>query len=131
MDATNSTGIQQQHPLKGIVNTNDDPMLCAVCSVTAEDYGNFRSYLCCGRGICESCCDDRCLVCKLPANILSSTKSSKDCLKKHVKKGRAWAQIELAMRYLTSNGVKSSSSEACFIGAVKLLSEAIRWGCTF
>ena len=112
--ATNSTGIQELHPLKGIINSNDDPMRCAVCSVFISDYNEITLRICCGRGICDSCSsvgreEKRCLLCKVPSD--RKLKDRTACLKKQAKKGSAWAQVLVGTRYGAGDGLRRSFSE--------------------
>ena len=55
-----SKKISLSHPLKGILNTNDDPLRCAVCLVALpvpiEGSPDIPAlYLCCGKEICRDC----------------------------------------------------------------------------
>ena len=112
---TLTAGIQQPHPLKGIVNSNDDPHRCAGCSVFMQDLGNFFGSFCCGRGVCGSCSDvekelKHCPQCNGPFG--KTPKEVAACLKKHSKKGRPWAQASLANLYSKGDGIRQSLSEA-------------------
>ena len=94
------------HPLKGVVNTNDDPMACAICSVSTEGECTVAStvMVCCGKSICNSTCLPgaevyySCPCCRKitryssPSTILSLTK-------KNAKMGHVWAQFFLATCY--------------------------------
>ena len=111
-----AAGIQQPHPLKGIVNSNDDPTRCAGCSASFQDLREVRATLiCCGRGVCESCFDveeklKHCPQCNVPMR--GTSKEFAACLKKHSKKGHPWAQASLAILYIEGDEIRQSISEA-------------------
>ena len=112
---TLTEGVQQPHPLKGIVSSNDDPTRCARCSIFIQDLNDVIVSFCCGRGICESCDDaedelKHCPQCNSPFG--KTPKEKIACLKKHSKKGHPWAQERLAVLYCAGNGVRESRSEA-------------------
>ena len=107
---------RNRHPLKGIINSNDDPLRCALCSVAfpdghSSDYSFFRG--CCGKQICYKCADrgvyerkgDRCLLCNGSVSGIGITK-------KMAKKGHAWAQQLLAQRFCNGEAVPQSYYEA-------------------
>lgn len=90
--------------LKGIVSTNDDPSLCALCPELFLGYcgESKRVTYCCGKEVCRACSASgrfydgvqakRCVFCSAaPGNL--------GMLKKHAKKGQPWAQHWLAGRY--------------------------------
>ena len=120
---TLTAGVQQQHPLKGIVNSNDDPSRCVACSVFMRDLGKVTVSFCCGRGVCGSCSDverelKHCPQCNAPKGRSAerpkgrTAKEVTACLKKHSKKGHPWAQANLAGLYWEGNGIRKSLSEA-------------------
>ena len=81
---------KEPHPLKGIINSNNDPLACALCheSLFVESTsGNMMA--CCGKCLCVSCYDsDRGAACSLcPLIIGSSLKDGVKALKKNAKKG--------------------------------------------
>ena len=102
--------------LKGIINTNDDPSICAACLLDPrDDKGCQFINLCCGKCVCEDCnkamrfCHaktNRCLFCN------ASNFSSIGVLKKQAKKGNAWAQYNLANRFDIGHSVAQSDYEA-------------------
>ena len=113
---TLTAGIQQPHPLKGIVNSNDDPTRCAACSGFLQDLGDAFVGNCCGRAVCLSCVDvedeqlNHCPQCNCPFG--RAPKEIAACLKKHSKKGHPWAQVRLAGFYCGEDGIRRSHSEA-------------------
>ena len=114
-DARPST---KAHPLKGIINTNDDPLCCASCPLIFPEgvRGQLQSsaiFVCCGKRICLACRqagfeDDprRCPTCK------ASAVSTTGILKRNAKKGHAWAQCLLGQRFQQGLGVAQSHYEA-------------------
>lgn len=107
------------HPLKGIVNSNDDPLACALCSVHTDStscgrIGNLLA--CCGKEICLSCGEHRqydevFFFCPFGCPP-GSSKVWLKALKRHAKKGRPWAQSMLGMLYVLGDVVRPSVSEA-------------------
>ena len=98
------------HPLKGIINTNDDPMACAVCSAPAQTYKCYTIMNCCGKDLCDACLPRSetggiCPLCK-KAGVPVGT------LKKHAKKGAPWAQHELGLSYRKGDSVRQSDEDA-------------------
>ena len=105
--------------LKGIVNTNDDPFSCAACLASISgDFGSTPLHICCGKMVCVECDfggkaytskTDRCRLC-------NATNIGKiGLVKKQAKKGHAWAQHMLGIRY--HNGFQLARSAY----------EAVRW----
>ena len=104
------------HPLKGIVNTNDDPSICATCLLVPRDgKGCHCINVCCGKCVCLDCnkamrfCHTKtkhCLFCN------ASNFSTIGVLKKQAKKGNAWAQYNLANRFEQGQEVAQSDYEA-------------------
>ena len=112
---TLTAGIQQPHPLKGVVNSNDDPTRCAACSAFMQDLDEVVTSACCGRGLCDSCDDvedelEHCPQCRTPER--RKSKEIIACLKKHSKKGHPWAQVRLATHFGGGHGIRQSLSEA-------------------
>ena len=105
--------------LKGIVNTNVDPNLCAICSDPLKepqsDSDDPCLSMCCGKQECSTCYDsgasydqkaDRCLLC-------NATQISRiGLVKKQAKKGHAWGQYHLGIKFHEGNGVAKSEFEA-------------------
>ena len=105
--------------LKGIVSTNVDPNLCALCSdpLTGprSDSDNPWISICCGKQTCSTCHDsgatyeqkaDRCLLC-------NATQIGRIGLfKKQAKKGHPWGQYHLGVRFSEGDGVAKSEFEA-------------------
>ena len=103
------------HPLKGILNTKDDPFRCANCSKSIDGGSDSALYNCCGKNVCLECCKTmgsaqakthRCCFCNVPhSNMISANK-------KHAKRGLAWAQSVLGQNYCRGSGVTKSSYES-------------------
>ena len=112
-------GVQNSHQLKGIINTNDDPLACALCSVHADSTSCGRfGYLmpCCGKEFCLSCDEHRrdeevLFFCPFGCPP-GSDKIWVKALKRHAKRGRPWAQNMLGRIYIEGNVVRPSPSEA-------------------
>mmetsp|Transcript_32216 Transcript_32216/g.70815 ORF Transcript_32216/g.70815 Transcript_32216/m.70815 type:complete len:365 (+) Transcript_32216:258-1352(+) len=113
--------------LKGITSTNDDPDACAFCSdpffmVDLERKINGAVNICCGKSICLNCNDydrtfigagrsKRCSFCNSPAIV--GDKGNIGALKKHAKKGAAWAQFVLGNWFeYGSNSLSKSEHDA-------------------
>ena len=107
---TRKSAPSRRHPLKGIINTNDDPLRCASCSVVFTS-GNCGDecviHTCCGKDVCVGCDDqdrvfepksNRCLLCN------STRLGNIGALKKHAKRGHAWAQFHLGLHYVDGGG---------------------------
>ena len=96
-----SSALASSHPLKGILNANGDPFRCASClkNIGYCD-GSVISY-CCGKCVCANCSNagksydeaKRCRLCN------STTVNSIGLIKKQAKKGHAWAQTALGVKY--------------------------------
>ena len=112
---TGGRSAPSSHPLKGIISTNDDPLHCATCSSAFPD-GWYVDYsvihACCGKQVCHACNEanlvdekaSRCLICKTMSNI--------GTLKKHAKRGHAWAQSLLGQNYHGGKQVNESYYDA-------------------
>ena len=110
-----SSASSSSHPLKGILNTNDDPFRCATC---LESMGRGRDVIiiyCCGKAVCMNCSNagksyderaDRCLLCN------ATHTRTIDLLKKQSKRGRPWAQAQLGIEYHRGNTFTQSYYEA-------------------
>ena len=125
----------EPHPLRGITCTNDDPDSCALCSKEFPDgpihiVSSGLCYVveCCGKRLCGDCFLDQSalggvhLKCKLcPSRYYHSLNAKKNLttLKKHAKKGRAWAQFVLAI-YSDCRGAK--------FDAIHLFRKAVKGG---
>ena len=95
------------HPLKGIVNANDDPDRCALCY---EELGERGGLECDGTEICKACDpnkSDSCVCCRTGTNGFRE-------LKRQAKRGVPWAQYNLGCDY--NHSIQSQSPY-----------EAIRW----
>ena len=99
---------------KGILNTNENPLRCIICTVVLV-YGFNSISPCCGKNVCEECDDagktydrnsDRCLLCHA-TNI-----GSIGLLKKQAKKGHAWAQAALGIKFTSGEQVTESFYDA-------------------
>ena len=108
------------HPLKGIVNTNDDPTQCARCqqNIDWNDTGDCLLLVCCGKVICDACAGTERFHCIFCRKVRSTTRSLNpkemvSKVKKHAKRGYAWAQLTLGCIYLGGElSVSQSSFEA-------------------
>ena len=101
--------------LKGIVNTNENPHCCSVCLGPVALVGDALFNFCCGKIACGKCNDagkfydknaDRCLLCN------ATSIGAIGIIKKQAKKGHAWAQNALAIRYGKGVQVTRSSYDA-------------------
>ena len=101
--------------LKGIINTNDDPLRCATCLASISGFVLAQLHICCGKMVCGNCDlegkayiekADRCCICNA-TNIASI-----GLTKKQAKKGHAWAQQVLGIIYHHGNQLAKSSYEA-------------------
>ena len=116
-----TVNVQNSHPLKGIINANDEPLACALCSVHTDSASCGRvGYLvpCCGKELCLSC-DAHHRNEEVPFGAFcpfvcppGSDKSWLKALKRHAKKGRPWAQNMLGRIYIEGGVVRPSASEA-------------------
>lgn len=57
MTTTQSTTRFSSHPLKDVVNTNDDPTRCANCLVDFDWFDCDDLAPCCGKAFCDACTD--------------------------------------------------------------------------
>ena len=103
------------HPLQGIVSTNDDPTRCAFCPKTIDTFRNNGFTLCCcGKMVCIEC------VLKgatptggfVPCELCHGNRTSIKALKKHAKRGSAWAQFGLGAKYETGGSLTLSYEDA-------------------
>ena len=114
----------QPHPLKGILNTNEDPTACCVCCTPIVLQARFREEddddpvvsFCCGALFCTLSCSEAgprraCPQCKAPG--FATQKQIVGSLKKNAKKGHAWAQYELSTAFdLGKGGVLVSPTDS-------------------
>ena len=108
-----TTSHNRSHPLKGIVNTNDDPTRCAACSACIVDRMKTVVSYCCGAMLCLQCWPPD-SVAASPCQLCHSSGASRASigrLKKHAKSGRPWAQLSLGSRYWTGVGITKSVAE--------------------
>ena len=100
--------------LKGIINTNENPLSCSICSVVLE-HGSISLNPCCGKAACDKCVDagemfdqnaGRCLLCS------STNIRTIGLLKKQAKKGHAWAQAAMGVQYHQDNMLTQSHFDA-------------------
>ena len=100
-----TVAVAKPHPLKGIINSNDDPMACARCSQPLN-MGHGPSFFrmeCCGKWICPECDaeDDhrlyRCIICSWPK--CKTHTEYLAMLKRAAKKGHAWGQHQLGQAH--------------------------------
>ena len=47
--------VAKPHPLKGIINSNDDPIACGICLSPVIDPSDLSMVVCCGKAICDEC----------------------------------------------------------------------------
>ena len=99
--------------LKDIYNTNESPLRCSICSEVLG-YGFSTIVSCCGKSACDQCLDagklydekaGGCLLC-------SNADGGIGLLKKHAKKGHAWAQVQLGLEFRKGNRVSQSHYDA-------------------
>ena len=132
-----SSALSSSHPLKGVLNTNDDPFRCATCPESMGCGGDVVMIYCCGKAVCMNCshaykavcmnCSnagksyderaDRCLLCNA-TNI-----SGIGTIKKQAKKGHAWAQAQLGVEFRDGHLVAQS-----FYDAVRWYRKAVAKG---
>ena len=101
------------HPLKGIINSNDDPFACALCTHRCVNGRLGHLFSCCGKEFCRACDPQENSIC--PLGCFShplGTKIGLKMLKKRAKKGQPWAQHLLGMLYHQGSLVHQSYSEA-------------------
>ena len=114
-----TVAVTKPHPLKGIINSNDDPMACAVCADLldfASDYG-FVRLECCGKWTCPEC-DERgtdirrkgCSFCSWRPSDLNSQTEYLAVMKRAAKKGHAWGQHQLGDAYFRGTDVVAKQS---------------------
>eukprot|EP00562_Extubocellulus_spinifer_P019845 CAMPEP_0178585190 /NCGR_PEP_ID=MMETSP0697-20121206/25264_1 /TAXON_ID=265572 /ORGANISM="Extubocellulus spinifer, Strain CCMP396" /LENGTH=174 /DNA_ID=CAMNT_0020221249 /DNA_START=442 /DNA_END=962 /DNA_ORIENTATION=+ len=127
--ATSSSSTRPPASLKGITSSNVDPDACAVCSSTLPagplTAGTSSISVCCGKRSCMDCdrakryfvgrgrCPSalRCLFCNVPVAL--NDKNRTGSLKKHAKKGAAWAQFVLGNWFeYGSNSLSKSEHDA-------------------
>mmetsp|Transcript_17400 Transcript_17400/g.38487 ORF Transcript_17400/g.38487 Transcript_17400/m.38487 type:complete len:414 (-) Transcript_17400:219-1460(-) len=105
--------------LKGVTSTNDDPHACALCSVLFAE--NMVLSFCCGKHFCDNCngsqrsfiSSGRALLCSFCNNpAIVTDKGAIGALKKHAKKGAAWAQFKLGYYLDTGECISQSDTEA-------------------
>lgn len=107
-------------PLKGIVNSNRDPLCCALCSMAFPD-GHACDFsivsVCCGKQICRACKpsakqgrDDKKYERRTLCN--SSGVGCIGTLKKNAKKGHAWAQHSLGHNFHLGTVVAQSDYDS-------------------
>ena len=126
--------------LKGIINTNDNPLHCSICAAVLGN-GATSINSCCGKTACDECCDagkffdqkvGQCLLCN------ATGKGILGLIKKQAKRGHPWAQVSLGIQYQKGNVLTQSHYEAVrwhrkaaakgHPGAMLRLSEASRLG---
>ena len=111
------------HPLKGIINSNDDPMSCALCSdplnFVSEGgcYYGFVRYECCGKWACPECdtggvdiCREGCYFCSWRPADLNSQADYFAMIKRSAKKGHAWGQFQLGDAYFRGTDAVAKQS---------------------
>ena len=139
------------HPLKGIVNTNDDPNSCALCSDTFPLVGSVQDYCChvahcCGKMFCVGCIrriiavgsEYKCVMCGHPNcrnpftlgqnNSMIIMNESRDLIgmmKKNAKKDLPWSQYQLG-RVLCQSQLSGRPLTGATRDATKLLRKAAR-----
>jgi len=106
------------HPLKGIINSNDDPMACAHCSqrLKFEGKGRFLRMWCCGKWICLDCDEEtwtECPFCSCPGDRMSGVVVFTR-LKKMAKKGHVWGQYQLGNMYYEGDEITGRSYADAF-----------------
>ena len=101
---------QSPHQLKGIINTNDNPLCCASCFVVQLDVlgGSSVIFACCGKGLCNACRGTGHRLCPM----CKSKPVKTGLMKKNAKKGHAWAQHILGQKFIEGDGVTQSHYDA-------------------
>ena len=112
--------VAKPHPLKGIINSNDDPIACAICILPFKGRTDFVLSICCGKDICRACADQfkrggspaGCPV--KCANSLqgANPKQRVAMIKKHAKMWEPWAQQSIGDAFDNGHGVPKSSADA-------------------
>ena len=107
--SASSSPASSAHPLKGIINTNDDPFVCAICPAPIEEPD---MNICCGKSACRKCNDagtsynEQRRQCGLCGGILEGSTSTAAVVKKNAKRGHAWAQFGFAECFAKGDGVR-------------------------
>lgn len=107
----------QAQLLKGVINSNDDPMACAICLASVADFDSLSLNLCCGADVCDAChtgirLSGICQVCNCSYKRLS-IKERAAYVKRNAKKNRPWAQFMLGEYYRKgAQGLQQSHAEA-------------------
>ena len=126
--SSSSSPTSSAHPLKGIINTNDDPFVCAICPAPINKEESAMN-MCCGKTACTQCNDSgrfynkqtgQCSICKVIGN------SNTALAKKNAKRGHAWAQAEFATCFVEGDGVRQ-----CHYDAVRWFRKAAAQGHPF
>jgi len=102
-----------------------EDLICPICvEELPKNATKFIRLICCGKGLHPSCMQDilksnltreqknTCVMCR--AKLSMNSKKEMQCIRKHVKKKKAWAQQILADHYLTGDGfgITQSSEKA-------------------
>mmetsp|Transcript_36588 Transcript_36588/g.79982 ORF Transcript_36588/g.79982 Transcript_36588/m.79982 type:complete len:186 (+) Transcript_36588:171-728(+) len=110
-----------QHPLRGIVNTNDNPELCAACSAPMPRTLGVHVTPCCGKGLCTECTGNSmlmdpksCHFCRMNRSCQKGADRGKfiGAMKRRAKKGQPWAQLLLARFFHWGDILTQSDFEA-------------------
>ena len=100
--------------LKGVYNTNENPLCCTICAVVLGLVPNTLNP-CCGKLACVNCSEagksydkkaGRCHLCH------ATSIDSVGLLKKQAKKGHPWAQAQLGSEYTKGKVLTQSHYEA-------------------
>ena len=122
-------GIKPRESLQGIVNTNDDPLLCAGrdCSSKLDlwDCGITMRYtmLCCGKRFCPDCYpawNERCGGCRAPRPMLVAKGM------KRARSGEPWAQLTMGNFFLKTEGRPTEGMECLQSAALQGHPQAVR-----
>ena len=106
---TDGVEVTTPHPLKGIVNTNDDPAACALCYHPIHDWVDSTVMVCCGKALCRARCqyhhdgkNRNCSLCTTWNKRTPTTTDLANIARKNAKKGHAWAQLEYSLSLVES-----------------------------
>ena len=104
--------------LRGILSTNDDPLLCAHCprvlskETEGPDFVPSTGFFCCGKVVCHRCSESG-LFSRLSCPFCHASLSDVvGLMKKHAKREQPWAQFHVGWEYAEGEGVAQSDFEA-------------------
>ena len=122
-----TTAPQCAHPLKGIICTNEDPTRCFACSGLMHRDEGFI-HCCCGAMICDNCklkADQSSTGGYDPCVLCHGNWASIKALKKHAKRGSAWAQHALGKGMLRGEPSSKNLTRNLSFGTLRLRGRTI------